>query len=36
MRYMVFRPYWNLPPSIIKKEIVPHLGAGGAAYMTSE
>ncbi len=34
MRYVIFRPYWNLPISIIKKELVNHLGAGGAAYMT--
>jgi murein L,D-transpeptidase YcbB/YkuD len=34
MRYMIFRPYWNLPISIIKKELVNHLGTGGAAYMT--
>jgi murein L,D-transpeptidase YcbB/YkuD len=33
MRYMIFRPYWNLPISIIKKELVKHLGGGGAAYM---
>jgi murein L,D-transpeptidase YcbB/YkuD len=34
MRYVIFRPYWNLPVSIIKKELVNHLdGAGGAAYM---
>jgi len=25
MRYVVFRPYWNLPASIVKKEIVPHV-----------
>jgi murein L,D-transpeptidase YcbB/YkuD len=24
MEYVVFRPYWNPPPSIITKEIVPH------------
>lgn len=35
MRYVVFRPYWNLPPSIIKKEIVPHVEKGGTAYMTA-
>jgi L,D-transpeptidase YcbB len=24
MEYVVFRPYWNPPPSITRKEIVPH------------
>jgi murein L,D-transpeptidase YcbB/YkuD len=24
MEYVVFRPYWNPPPSIVRKEIVPH------------
>jgi len=34
MRFMIFRPYWNVPVSIIKKELVNHLGgSGGAAYM---
>jgi murein L,D-transpeptidase YcbB/YkuD len=33
MRYVVFRPYWNLPPSIIKKEIVPHVRKAGMAYL---
>jgi murein L,D-transpeptidase YcbB/YkuD len=33
MRYVVFRPYWNLPPSIIKKEIVPHLRRSGLSYL---
>jgi len=33
MRYVVFRPYWNLPPSIIKKEIVPHIRKSGMAYL---
>jgi murein L,D-transpeptidase YcbB/YkuD len=34
MRYMIFRPYWNLPSSIVKKELVRHLGGdGGQAYL---
>jgi murein L,D-transpeptidase YcbB/YkuD len=33
MRYVVFRPFWNLPPSIIKKEIVPHLRRSGLSYL---
>ena len=24
LRYVVFRPYWNPPPSIVKSEILPH------------
>jgi murein L,D-transpeptidase YcbB/YkuD len=35
MRYVVFRPYWNLPPSIIKKEIVPHLMKSGLGYLAA-
>ncbi len=25
MRYIIFRPYWNVPPSIARSETVPHL-----------
>ncbi len=35
MRYVVFRPYWNLPPSIVKKEIVPHVRRSGLGYLQS-
>jgi murein L,D-transpeptidase YcbB/YkuD len=35
MRYVVFRPYWNLPPSIVKKEIVPHVNRSGIGYLES-
>jgi murein L,D-transpeptidase YcbB/YkuD len=33
MRYVVFRPYWNLPPSIVKKEIMPHIARSGLGYL---
>jgi murein L,D-transpeptidase YcbB/YkuD len=35
MRLVVFRPYWNLPPSIVKKEIVPHVSRSGMGYLAS-
>jgi murein L,D-transpeptidase YcbB/YkuD len=35
MRFVVFRPYWNLPPSIVKKEIVPHLMKSGLDYLAA-
>ena len=25
MKYLVFRPYWNVPPGIARKELVPHM-----------
>ncbi len=25
MKYIVFRPYWNIPPGIVRGEIVPHI-----------
>lgn len=36
MKYLVFRPYWNLPPSIIKKEIVGHLQRSGVGYLAAK
>jgi murein L,D-transpeptidase YcbB/YkuD len=35
MRYLVFRPYWNLPSSIVKKEIVAHVEKSGKSYLES-
>ena len=32
MKYMIFRPYWNLPVSIVKKELMRHL-SGGNGYL---
>lgn len=32
MRYVVFRPYWNLPVSIVKKDLLKHL-SGGKGYL---
>jgi len=33
MRYVVFRPYWNLPGSIVKKEMMGHLNKSGVGYL---
>ena len=33
MRFVIFRPYWNLPISIIKKDLMKHLNSGGEAYL---
>ena len=35
MRFLIFRPYWNLPTSIIKKELMKHIDSGGAGYLAS-
>ena len=34
MKYLIFRPYWNLPISIVKKDLMRHLG-GGNGYLES-
>ena len=36
MRYVVFRPYWNVPPSIIKKELVGHIEKSGVGYLAAK
>ncbi len=33
MRYVVFRPYWNLPGSIVKRELMGHLNKSGVGYL---
>ncbi len=33
MKYLIFRPYWNLPISIVKKELMRHVSSGGAGYL---
>ena len=33
MRYVVFRPYWNLPPDIVKKDLLRHVEKDGAGYL---
>ena len=35
MRYVVFRPYWNLPGSIVKREIMGHLNKSGVGYLAA-
>ncbi len=35
MKYLVFRPFWNVPPSIAKKEIVPHIEKN-AGYLSAK
>ncbi len=34
MKYLIFRPYWNLPISIVKKDLMKHL-SGGNGYLES-
>ena len=35
MRYLVFRPYWNVPHDIVEKELMPHIKASGIGYLAS-
>ncbi len=36
MKFLVFRPYWNVPPSIIKKELVGHIQRSGVGYLEAK
>ena len=33
MKYLIFRPFWNVPISIIKKELTPHIEKSGIGYL---
>lgn len=35
MKYLVFRPYWNVPADIARKELVPHMAAN-QGYLASK
>ncbi len=36
MRYLIFRPYWNVPHDIVEKELMPHIKAKGVAYLAQK
>jgi murein L,D-transpeptidase YcbB/YkuD len=35
MKYVIFRPFWNVPTSIIKKELMAHIAKSGVGYLAS-
>lgn len=35
MRYLIFRPYWNVPHDIVEKELMPHIKSSGIGYLAS-
>ncbi len=35
MRYLIFRPYWNVPHDIVEKELMGHIRASGVGYLAS-
>lgn len=36
MKYLIFRPYWNVPHDIVEKELMPHIRANGVGYLASK
>ena len=36
MKYLIFRPYWNIPHDIVEKELMPHIRASGVGYLASK
>ena len=35
MKYLIFRPFWNVPISIIKKELTGHIDRSGVGYLAA-
>ncbi|CAL1520897.1 L,D-transpeptidase family protein [Chitinophaga sp. MM2321] len=36
LRYVVFSPYWNVPPGILAKEVLPGLKRGAGSYLARQ
>jgi murein L,D-transpeptidase YcbB/YkuD len=36
MRYLIFRPYWNVPQDIVEKELMPHIRSSGVGYLAQK
>ena len=36
MKFLIFRPYWNVPISIIKKELAGHIAKSGVGYLATK
>jgi L,D-transpeptidase YcbB len=36
MKYLIFRPYWNVPHDIVEKELMPHIRSSGVGYLASK
>ena len=36
MKYLIVRPYWNVPHDIVEKELMPHIRAKGVGYLASK
>ncbi len=36
MKYLIFRPFWNVPISIIKKELAAHIEKSGVGYLATK
>jgi L,D-transpeptidase YcbB len=36
IKYIVFRPYWNVPPSIVRSSVIPGVNRGGNSYLANQ